>query len=100
MMSQKTMSQTKTSISCLEADGIAMSKSVHWYRVKYFGAWDLERKVHVAYVHTPEAALLDEVKKALWQQHDLRVPLEDLIHVLDCEPVERDYTPEEYKVVP
>ena len=77
-----------------------MSKSVHWYRVEYIGAWDPERKVRVAYVHTPEAALLDDVKKALWQQHDLPVSSEIFIHVLDCEPVERDYTPGEKKVVP
>ena len=59
------------------------------YRVEYIGAWDLEHQVRVGYVHTSEAASLDEIKKALWQQFDPPISPELLIHILDCEPVER-----------
>ena len=49
----------------------------------------MERKVRVGYVHTSEAASLDEIKKALWQQFDPPISPELLIHILDCEPVKR-----------
>lgn len=62
---------------------------MYWYRVEYRESWDVENRLHVAYVPAPENASLDRIKVSLYAQFRFPIATDAFVLAEKFTPVEK-----------
>lgn len=62
---------------------------MYWYRVEYYESWDVENRLHVAYVPAPEGASLDRIKVSLYKQFRFPISSDAYVQIEKFAPVEK-----------
>lgn len=68
---------------------------MYWYRVEYRESWDVENRLHVAYVPAPEGASLDRIKVSLYKQFGFPISTDAFVLAENFTPVEKTIVDEQ-----
>ena len=62
---------------------------MYWYRVEYRESWDVENRLHVAYVPAPEDASRDCIHFNLYKHFRFPITTDAFIQIEKFAPVEK-----------
>ena len=68
---------------------------MYWYRVEYYESWDVENRLHVAYVPAPDGASSDQIKFSLYKQFRFPITTDAFIQIEKFAPVEKTIVDEQ-----
>lgn len=66
-----------------------MDEYTYWYRVEYRESWDVENRLHVAYVSAPEGASRDRIHFSMYKLFRFPIATDAFIYIEKFTPVEK-----------
>lgn len=72
-----------------------MGENIYWYRVEFYESWDVENRLHVAYVSAPRNATASALHFRLYEQYHFPIATDTNIQIKEITLVEKEVIDDE-----